>query len=38
MRALDRLTQEDTERLVTTTIREKEQILDVIKTFLGRGR
>jgi hypothetical protein len=38
MRALGRLTQEDTERLVTTTIREKTQILDVIKTFLGKGR
>jgi sporulation protein YhbH len=37
-RALDKLELEDTERLVTTTIKNKDKIYDAIKVFLGKGR
>jgi len=38
MRALDKLELDDRERLVTTSISDKDGIFDAIKTFLGKGR
>jgi uncharacterized sporulation protein YeaH/YhbH (DUF444 family) len=38
MRALQALDLDDEDRLVTTTIKDKEEIYDAIKAFLGKGR
>ncbi len=38
LRALDKLELDDEERLITTTIRDKDQIYDAIQAFLGKGR
>jgi sporulation protein YhbH len=38
MKALDELELDDGERLITTTIKDRDKIYDAIKVFLGKGR
>jgi hypothetical protein len=38
LKALHKLDLDDEERLITTTIKNKDTIYDAVKVFLGKGR